>query len=329
VPTELALFPGVPIDPPLAGSITPLCNMKQVTVNQGQNAAADFHYKTDVPKAARAVGFTNNDLAAEFNQASPIFGEKLAAAWIPVAFKDWTGREITRVYTDEFGSYNALLPSTFSINVPSPTGVSPSMITLILNDPTLPDGSPDPFYNPTFAVTPWTFNYMPGATTYLDTPTVPIRAFSAGGTGFSTAPANILPVASRRVPCRPTSSDLARPDPGHRSGDRHQRHPRLRFRRDARHRDLEWRILGSRPGKLERQHHRSHRATRCDHRHPHGDAGRRLEHPGGGELVHRGLHCDRGAYRGRRRHLPTVQSVSRPPPATSFWSRRDRQRERE
>jgi len=35
---------------------------------------------------------------------------------------------------------------------------------------------------------------MPGATTYLDTPTVPIRAFSAGGTGFSTAPASGTPV---------------------------------------------------------------------------------------------------------------------------------------
>lgn len=194
VPAELALFPGVPITTPPPGTVTPLCNMKQVTLSQGQNAAADFHFMTDVPKAARAVGFTNNDLAAEFNQASPIFGEKLAAAWIPVSFKDWTGKEITRVYTDEFGSYNALLPSTFSINVPMPTGVSPAMITLVLNDPNLPDGSQDPYYNPTFAVTPWTFHYLPGTTTYLDTPTVPIRAFAAGGTGFSTAPAAGTPV---------------------------------------------------------------------------------------------------------------------------------------
>ena len=196
VPDFLTLFPDMEVPAPFAGSTTALCNMKQVSLSQKQNAAADFHAMTEygVPKAARAVGFTNNDLAAEFNQASPIFGEKLAAPWIPVSFRDWTGKEITRVYTDEFGTYNALLPSTYSINVPMPTGVSPAMITLVLNDPTLPDGSPDPYYNPTFTVTPWTFHYMPGATTYLDTPIVPIRAFAAGGTSFSTAPSNGTPV---------------------------------------------------------------------------------------------------------------------------------------
>ncbi len=194
VPNALALFPGVPIDPPLAGSITPLCNMKQVVLNQGQNSAADFQFVTDVPKAARVVGFVLNDLTAEFNAGSPVFGEKLAAKWIPVSFKDWTGREITRVYADEFGTYNALLPSTYSINVPSPSGVSPSMITLVLNDPVLPDGSPDPYYDPTFAVSPWTLNYSPGKTTYADTPIVPIRAFAAAGIGFSTAPATGTPV---------------------------------------------------------------------------------------------------------------------------------------
>ncbi|MBI5632253.1 MAG: hypothetical protein HZA15_02095 [Nitrospirae bacterium] len=194
VPNELALFPGVAIDPPLAGSTTPLCNMKQVIVKQSQNTAADFQFITEVPKAARVVGFVLNDLTAEFNAGSPVFGEKLAAPWIPVSFKDWTGTEITRVYADEFGTYNALLPSTFSINIPCPTGVSPSMITLVLNDPTLPDGTLDPYYNPTYAVSPWTFNYMPGKTTYVDTPIVPIRAFAASGTGFSTAPANGTPV---------------------------------------------------------------------------------------------------------------------------------------
>lgn len=193
VPAELALFPGVPIDPPLAGSITPLCNMKQVQVKNTQNTAADFHLFTEVPKASRAVGFVNNDLGAEFNQASPIFGEKLAAKWIPISFRDWSGKEITRVYADEFGSYNALLPSTFSMNIPSPSGVSPNMITLVLNDPTFPDGTLDPYYDPTFAVSPWTFHYTPGTTSYLDTPTVPIRAFAAGGPAFSTAPENGTP----------------------------------------------------------------------------------------------------------------------------------------
>ncbi|MBI5640921.1 MAG: hypothetical protein HZA17_10895 [Nitrospirae bacterium] len=196
VPQYLALFPDqqLPVSGWFPGMQTPLCNRKQVIVQQGQNTAADFHLFTDVPKAARAVGFANNDLGAEFNMASPNFGEKLAPAWIPISFKDWTGKEITRVYSDEFGGYNALLPSSYSVNVPTPTGVSPNMITLILNDPVMPDGSLDPFYNPTYSVTPWTFQYFPGTTTYLDTPLVPMAAFATAGVGIDTEPTASTPV---------------------------------------------------------------------------------------------------------------------------------------
>jgi hypothetical protein len=193
VPAEYALFPGEPISSPPPGTPTPLCNMKQVSVKAGQNTAADFHLFTEVPKAARVVGFVLNDLTAEFNAGSPVFGEKLAAKWIPVSFKDWAGREITRTYADEWGTYNALLPSSYSANVPTPSGVSPAMITLVLNDPVLPDGTPDPYYDPTYAVSPWTLNYHSGKTTYVDTPIVPIRAFAAAGTGFSTAPVSGTP----------------------------------------------------------------------------------------------------------------------------------------
>ena len=189
-------------------------------MKQGQNTAADFHLFTEVPKAARVVGFVLNDLTAEFNAGSPVYGEKLAAKWIPVSFKDWTGREITRVYADEFGTYNALLPSTVSINVPTPSGVSPNMITLVLNDPVLPDGTPDPYYDPTYAVSPWTLNYHPGKTTYVDTPIVPIRAFAASGTGFSTAPATGTP----------TITCARRPRRGHGAADLHQREPAARYR---------------------------------------------------------------------------------------------------
>lgn len=193
VPAEYAMFPGEPISSPPPGTPTPLCNMKQVSVKAGQNAAADFHLFTEVPKAARVVGFVLNDLTAEFNAGSPVFGEKLAAKWIPVSFKDWAGREITRTYADEWGTYNALLPSSYSANVPTPSGVSPAMVTLVLNDPVLPDGTPDPYYDPTYAVSPWTLNYNSGKTTYVDTPIVPIRAFAAAGTGFSTAPVSGTP----------------------------------------------------------------------------------------------------------------------------------------
>ena len=112
-----------------------------------------------------------------------------------MSFRDWQGKELIRVYADEFGGYNALLPSTYTVNVPSPTGVSPNMITLVLNDPYLADGvTPDPYHDPDYAVTPWTLNYMPGATSYLDTPIVPVAAFAANDVRLDTGPANGTPV---------------------------------------------------------------------------------------------------------------------------------------
>jgi len=177
-----------------AGQTRPLCNMKQIAAAEAKNAAIDFFLFTQVPKAARAVGFANNDLGAEFNQASPNFGEKLAPSWIPVSFHDWTGREITRVYTDEFGGYNALIHSTFTVNVPSPTGVSPQILTLILNNPIQPGGAKDPYYNPIYSVTPWTLDYMPAKTSYLDTPLVPLAAFAVNETKIDTDSPDGTPV---------------------------------------------------------------------------------------------------------------------------------------
>lgn len=192
VSNELTLFPGVSCF--FAGQMRPLADRKQIAVRDGKNAAVDFHFYTEVPKASRVVGFSNNDLGAEFNQASPNFGEKLTPSWIPVSFKDWTGHEITRVYADEFGVYNAMLPSTYTINAPTPTGVSPNMLTLVLNDPTLPDGSIDPFYDPAFSVTPWTLNYGVGRVTYADTPLVPVQAFTTAEQRIDTEPADFSPV---------------------------------------------------------------------------------------------------------------------------------------
>lgn len=182
VPAELSLFPGVECF--YAGQTRPLPDRKQVYVTSGKNTPADFFFFTWVPKAARCVGFTLNDLSAEFDTTSPIFHEKAAPSWLPVSFQDWAGNELCRVYTDEWGGFNALLPSTYSINIPAPSGVAPQMITAVINDPgPIPDPDHpgefmiDPFYDPDYAVAPWTLHYMPGSTTYLDTPIVPVAAF--------------------------------------------------------------------------------------------------------------------------------------------------------
>lgn len=185
VPAELTLFPGVAA--PNAGNATPLCDRKAVLLTSGQNAAANFFMFTEVPIAAQVKGFILNDLANEFDPLSPNFSEKVAPSWLPVSFRDWTGREIVRVYTDEFGSYNAMLPSTYTINVPTPSGVSPHMLQACLNNPG-PIKDPatgqmviDPFYNKHYGQVCWTLNYHPGTTTYADTPIVPIAAFVGKG----------------------------------------------------------------------------------------------------------------------------------------------------
>ncbi len=167
----------------------PLCDRKVVTLTDGKNAAADFFLFTDVPVSAHVTGSSLNDLANEFDPNNPSFGEKQGMAWMPVVFRDWTGRKVTKVYTDEFGRYNVLLPSTYSINVASPTGVSPNVLSACLNDqdveidPITGEATVDPNYRSNFSTTCYNLEYTPGATTYLDTPVVPIAAF-AGGTGF-------------------------------------------------------------------------------------------------------------------------------------------------
>jgi len=187
VPVELSLFPGVthpfndPTSPWYEGP-DPVtrndCNRKLVFLQAERNTAADFFLFTEVPIAGHIVGFILDDTANEFDPNSPQFGEKFAPPWLPVSIRDWTGREIARTYSDQYGRYNALVPSTYTANLPQPSGMSPNMLTACMNDPILPDGTEDPNFNPQYSTFCYTFQYMPGATTYLDTPVVPVAAFA-------------------------------------------------------------------------------------------------------------------------------------------------------
>ncbi len=182
---------------PFALTDRPLCDRKSVQLSTGQNAAADFFVMTDVPIAGNVSGVALNDLANEFNPNSPAFGEKFAPPFTPVGFYDWAGADVNRVYADQYGKFNALLPSTYTANLPQPSGMSPNMILSCMNDagpipnPLLGTVDPDtgeiiegpeliidPFFNPQFSQFCYTFQYMPGAITYLDTPVVSIAAFA-------------------------------------------------------------------------------------------------------------------------------------------------------
>ena len=111
------------------------CDMKAVPLLPGTNAAPNFFMFTEAPVAGHGVGFILDDTATEFNYLAPNFGEKYSPPHLPVSIQDWTGREISRVYSDQFGSYNFLVPSSFTINPPYPSGVMPSMMVACMNHP--------------------------------------------------------------------------------------------------------------------------------------------------------------------------------------------------
>lgn len=171
---------------PFAGETRPTCDRKVLLLSAGQNFATDFFVMTDVPPAANVSGMILNDLANEFNPNSPAFGEKYAPPFVPVGFYDWNGKEVNRVYADQYGRFNALLPSTFTANLNVPSGFSPNMIVSCMNDagpirnpdPTGPEFIIDPYFDPRYSQFCYTFQYMPATITYLDTPVESIAAFA-------------------------------------------------------------------------------------------------------------------------------------------------------
>ena len=202
VPLTMSLFPAANAEAPFALSTRPLCNRKEVILSDQGQAAADFTLLTDAPIAGHFAGMVLDDVAQEFDQASPQFGEKWAPPFVPVSIRDFKGQEVTRVYTDRYGRMNGLLPSTFTANMPSPSGFSPAMHMSCMNDPGPipgPDGELiiDPQYNPAYSNFCYTFQYMPGTTTYLDTPVLPVSAFASGDNPVDCAPGDGMPVISR------------------------------------------------------------------------------------------------------------------------------------
>ncbi len=164
----------------------PLCDAKLVTLRDGQQAAPDFHLFTEAPVAGHIYGMVLDDTTNEFDPNAPTFGEKYAPPFIGVAIRDWQGREITRTYTDQYGMYNALVPSTYTINPPEPSGVSPSILAACINPPTMPGPGgtvvPDPHFQKQYSHFCYPLQYLPGKTTYLDTPVLPTGAFTGNGT---------------------------------------------------------------------------------------------------------------------------------------------------
>jgi hypothetical protein len=179
VPDFISLFPGSAEVAPFAGATRNLCDRKEVTLADQTSALAKFYVFTSTHAAAHFTGVITDDFTSEFDPFSPQFGEKFAPPNLPISIKDWTGSEVSRVYTDQWGAYNGLTYSTWEVNPPNPTGYAPTMMVTCMNDPgTGP--TPDPLFNPGYSQFCYEIPFMPGQTQYMDTPVTPTTAFSEG-----------------------------------------------------------------------------------------------------------------------------------------------------
>ncbi len=177
VPDYMSIFPQSREVAPFAGALRPLCDRKEVTVDDQTGALAKFWIFTSAHVAAHFTGVITDDFTSEFDPFSPQFGEKFSPANLPVSIRDWTGTEITRLYADHWGTYNGLTYSTWEVNPPNPTGYAPTMMVTCMNDPGT-GATPDPLYNPSYSDFCYEIPFMPGQTQYMDTPVVPTSAFA-------------------------------------------------------------------------------------------------------------------------------------------------------
>ena len=180
VPDYISLFPGSKEVSPFGGATRNLCDRKEVALSDQESGLAEFYIFTSTHVAAHFTGVITDDFTSEFDPFSPQFGEKFSPANLPVAIKDWTGTEISRVYADQWGAYDGLTYSTWEVNPPNPTGYSPTMMVTCMNDAGT-GTTPDPQYNPQYSQFCYEIPFMPGQTQYMDTPVVPTSAFAGAG----------------------------------------------------------------------------------------------------------------------------------------------------
>jgi Bacterial Ig-like domain (group 3) len=192
VPDYLSLFPQVKETAPFAGATRPLCDRKEVTLASQDSVSAKFYIFTSTHIASHFTGVITDDFTSEFDPFSPQFGEKFSPPNMPISTRDYLGNEVSRVYSDHWGIYDGLNFSSWDVNPPNITGYSPAMMVQCMNDygpildtnlssPTHGQLINDPLYNQAYSDFCYTEPYMPGTTTYLDTPVVPTQAFVGAG----------------------------------------------------------------------------------------------------------------------------------------------------
>ena len=185
MPDYFTLFPGDPA--PYGGEMRPSATRSSSPCATASRSAPDFHFFTEAPVAGHVYGMVLDDTTNETDPNAPTFGEKYAPPFTS-ASPSATGRGArSRAPTPtSTASINALVPTTYTINPPEPSGVSPSILPACINPPTMPGPGgtvvADPHFQKQYSHFCYPLQYLPGKTTYLDTPVVPTGAFTGNGT---------------------------------------------------------------------------------------------------------------------------------------------------
>ncbi|HMK52189.1 MAG TPA: SdrD B-like domain-containing protein, partial [Thermodesulfobacteriota bacterium] len=191
------------------GPKAPLCTHRYTSLTNGQSSIVDFRMFTHVPPGARIWGWVSDDLHLESNPNSPNASSNFAPSWLPVSVQDWAGNEVGRFYTDQWGRFNGIVPSTYTIFTPNPLGMSAGIYTIFPNDigpvdsRTIPQAGTggkrwsapkkcdantppqsciiDPWYNPGLGreVIRENWDFYAGKTTFIDTIVIPTTGFVA------------------------------------------------------------------------------------------------------------------------------------------------------
>ena len=165
------------------GMEKPLCNAKLVTLNNGKSIAPAFTYFTEVPIPGRWKGYIIDDLTVSTNPIDLMYGEKAGAPLMPIGIYDFTNRLVATMTSDPNGVFEILLPSTNSVNCPTPSGVCPNVYYMLGNDPDLPG------YNPQYRTIGASFEIYSGLWIPSDlAPTQIVPGVLAGGSLFSSPP---------------------------------------------------------------------------------------------------------------------------------------------
>jgi hypothetical protein len=203
VPDFISLFPQSGEVAPFAGASRPLCDRKEVTLNEQMAAEVKFFIFSSTHVSSHFSGIITDDFSSEFDPFAPSFGEKFSPPNLPVALRDFNGIEINRVYADQWGAYDGLNYSTWQVNPPNPTGYAPTVMVVCMNDAgPIPDPNHpgqtmvDPAFNPQYSQFCYDLPFMPGSTGYFDTPVVPTAAFSEGYNHPDCAYPDVTPAVS-------------------------------------------------------------------------------------------------------------------------------------